>query len=101
MKPKLSLKVLYRSPVKTILTFILLAAVTFALFSQVMEYAVTSREMKKAVELYDGVGSIEVLPINETVVKAGNAPIYIFSDERVPTDHLPEMYADAYRQLGY
>ena len=50
MKPKLSLKVLYRSPVKTILTFILLAAVTFALFSQVMEYAVTSREMKKAVE---------------------------------------------------
>ena len=44
MKLKIALKTLYRSPVRTILTFILLAAVTFALFSQVMEYANTKEE---------------------------------------------------------
>ena len=43
MKTKISLKTLYRSPVKTVLTFILLAAVTFALFSQVLEYVVNAQ----------------------------------------------------------
>ena len=60
MKPKYSLKTLYRSPVKTILTFILLAAVTFALFSQVMEYTIASREMQKAAERYEGIATAEI-----------------------------------------
>ena len=60
MNAKLSLKTLYRSPVRMILTFILLVAVTFTLFSQVLEHAVTVREIDKAAEQYDGVGAVEV-----------------------------------------
>ena len=62
MKPKYSLKTLYRSPVRMILTFILLVAVTFTLFSQILEHAVTVREIDKAAERYDGVGAVEVFP---------------------------------------
>ena len=58
MKPKLSLKTLFRSPVKTVLTFLLILAVTFSLFSQVLEYSVAKREMEKAVAEYKGVGSV-------------------------------------------
>ena len=60
MKVTLSLKTLYRSPVRMILTFILLVAVTFTLFSQVLEHAVTVREIDKAAQAYDGVGAVEV-----------------------------------------
>ena len=52
MKSRIALKTLYRSPVRMILTFILLAAVTFALVSQVLEHAVTVREMNSAVNEY-------------------------------------------------
>ena len=62
MRPKLALKTLYRSPVRTVLTFILLAAVTFALFSQVIEYAIATREMKKAVEDLMSYGKIKNIP---------------------------------------
>ena len=37
---------------KTLVTFLLVAAVTFALFSQVAEFAVTSRELDKLSENY-------------------------------------------------
>ena len=60
MKAKQSLKTLYRSPVRMILTFILVVAVTFTLFSQVLEHAVTVREIDKAAQSYDGVGAVEV-----------------------------------------
>ena len=100
MKPKLSLKILYRSPVKTILTFILLVAVTFALFSQVLEYSVAKREMEKAVESYKGTGSV----VNGAfVADIRSEPGYMYSDERVPQgvipDELMELYQ--YRNLGY
>ena len=54
MKAKISIKTLYRSPVRMVLTFVLLVAVTFTLFSQVLEHAVTVREIDKAAEQYDG-----------------------------------------------
>lgn len=99
MRPALSLKTLYRSPVRTVLTFILLAAVTFALFSQVMEYSVAKREMKKAVELYDGVGSIEFSQFtqNEETIQ----PFYIFGDERVPQGALPDGMYEEFSKYGY
>jgi ABC-type lipoprotein release transport system permease subunit len=55
MRPKQLLKSLFRTPFKTILTFLLIAAASFALFSRVTDYAVTSREMKEAVSHYRGV----------------------------------------------
>ncbi|MBQ8830747.1 MAG: hypothetical protein IJ017_04025 [Oscillospiraceae bacterium] len=98
MRPKLSLKTLYRSPVRTILTFILLAAVTFALVSQVLEYSVAKRETEKAVELYDGILNIEsgkFTGTNESV------PAYIYSDKRVSQGVLPTTFYERYQNLGY
>ena len=96
MKPKYSLKTLYRSPVRTILTFILLAAVTFALFSQVMEYAIANREMKKAVEQYDGVMTVQ--SANPANTDASN-PQYMYADTRVSVDNLPKFLAEGFRHL--
>ena len=60
MKTSLAMKTLYRSPVKTILTFVLLGTVMFALFTQAAENAVTSRELASAAEQYYGVGTVEI-----------------------------------------
>ena len=59
MRPLLSLKTLLRSPVSTILTFLLLAAASFALFSRVTDYAVTSREAARAASYYRGVAALD------------------------------------------
>ena len=98
MKPKYSLKTLYRSPVRTALTFILLAAVTFALCSQVLEYSVAKREMGKMVALYDG-----VLNVSQDTYKDGDrsAPEYIYADERVEQSVLPDEIYNEYKKLGY
>ena len=96
MKAKLSLKTLYRSPVRTILTFILLAAVTFALFSQVLEYSIADREMKKAVEQYDGVLSVWKYPPGYNYT---GDPLYMFTDPRVSTAQLPEYFQEEYPKL--
>ncbi|MBQ8830491.1 MAG: hypothetical protein IJ017_02710 [Oscillospiraceae bacterium] len=100
MKPKLSLKTLYRSPVRTVLTFILLAAVTFALFAQVIEYSVAEREMKKAVEQYDGVLTVESSPLNKDAAES-HTPAYMFSDERVSVSHLSPYLQEYFRSLAY
>ncbi|MCL1824097.1 MAG: hypothetical protein FWG44_07835, partial [Oscillospiraceae bacterium] len=55
MRPSLAFKTLLRTPVKTIITFLLIAAASFALFSRVTDYAVTSREMRNVVSNYRGV----------------------------------------------
>jgi len=59
MKASLPFKTLFRSPVKTALTFVLLAAVSFAFFTCMAEYAVTSREFKNAALQYRGVDAAE------------------------------------------
>lgn len=100
MNPKLSLKTLLRSPARTVLIFILLTAVTFALFSQVMEYSITSREIKKAVGLYNGVTAVENTPVPEEAKDMG-IPLFMFSDERVNAAVLPEYWRDIYENIGY
>ena len=62
MRPLLSIKMLFRSPIKTLVTFLLLTAISFALFARVLDYAATSREFEQAVQNYRGVGVIEVAP---------------------------------------
>jgi len=85
MRAKLSLKTLYRSPVRMILTFILLVAVTFTLFSQVLEHAVTVREIDKAAEQYDGVGAVEVSPAKTKSSEGCYTELstYIWNDPRI------------------
>jgi len=100
MKPSLSLKTLYRSPVRTVLTFILLAAVTFTLFSQVLEHAVTVREIDKAAEQYDGVGAVEVSPVKNALFGSlyTEVPHTILNDERVDRTNIPY---DQYWEVKY
>ena len=59
MRPSLSLKTLLRTPAKTIITFLLIAAASFALFSRVTDYAITSREMKQKEARYIGVVALD------------------------------------------
>lgn len=44
---------------KTLLTFLLIAAASFALFSRVTDYAVTTRETESAESLYHAVASLD------------------------------------------
>ena len=60
MRKSLVLKTLFRTPIKTILTFLLIAAASFALFSRVTDYAVTSREAASAESFYHGVAALDL-----------------------------------------
>jgi hypothetical protein len=59
MRPSLSLKTLLRTPFKTIMTFLLLALTSFALFSRIADFSVTAREMKKVEDSYNSVIAID------------------------------------------
>lgn len=58
MRKSIALKALLRAPLKTVLTFFLIAAASFALFSRVTDYAVTTRETENAKNLYHAVASL-------------------------------------------
>ncbi len=55
MKPTKSLKSLYRSPVKTAVTLLLLAATAFLFLYNLAEYSVADREYREARDKYEGV----------------------------------------------
>ena len=93
MRPSLSLATLFRSPARTILTFVLLGAVSFALFMQVGEYAITRRELNNAALLYRGVGVAETTTPAEADMLS---PFYIESDPRIS-----ENYTDEEKELSY
>lgn len=59
MRPLLSLKTLYRTPIRTILTFALIAAAAFALFSRVADYTIMSRELDRAGSFYRGTAILD------------------------------------------
>lgn len=62
MRIRLSIYTLFRTPVRTALSIVLLGVVTFALFSQATEYAITQRELNKAASKYFGLGTVEITP---------------------------------------
>ena len=59
MRPALSLKTLFRAPFKTVITFLLIAAASFAVFYRVADYTVTRREMTRAIGYYRGVVALD------------------------------------------
>lgn len=59
MRPGLSLKTLFRAPFKTLVTFLLIAAASFAVFYRVADYTVTQREMTRAISYYRGVAALD------------------------------------------
>jgi len=65
------LKTLLRSPVKTLLTLLLMTTASFAVFSRVTEYSVTNRELGKLTSRYRGVAAIDTGVTNVGVINAG------------------------------
>lgn len=59
MRKTTSLKTVLRSPLKAMLTFLLIVAASFAMFSRVTDYAVTSRVIKNAESSYHGVAALD------------------------------------------
>ena len=76
MRKSIALKTLLRSPVKSLLTFLLIAAASFALFSRVTDYAVTTREAEHAKSLYHAVASldneVQDIPMETKAVQSAN-----------------------------
>lgn len=66
MRTALSLKMLLRAPLRTLITLLLLIAVSFGLLSCVCEYAVIRREMKKAMSYYQGIAVLDTGVPNTT-----------------------------------
>lgn len=85
MKRLQSIKTLFHTPVKTFLTFLLLAIVMFSLFSRTGEYSITSRETKNVAKEYQGVGSVEIAPVSDTFP---SFPTYMYADPRLSQDYI-------------
>ena len=82
MRTPLILKQLLRSPLKTAVTFLLIAVLIFSLFIQMSEYFKTEAEFKTTVDSYSGTGYVEYRP---AVYKGGKlaAADYIWTDPRL------------------
>ena len=93
----MSLLALLRSPARTVLTFVLLAAVSFAFFMQVSQYAVTKREFNKAALQYRGVGAAEVAPPHAVTADGAN---YLETDPRISGDYSDEQRKYYYMSFG-
>ena len=61
------MKSLLRSPLKTVLTLLLLSAAAFLLLYNLSEYAATDRQYREAREHYEGVLTVEEAPVPEQV----------------------------------
>jgi len=59
MRPSLSLKTMLRTPIRTLITFLLLAAASFAMISRVAEYTIISREINRAAASYHGTVALD------------------------------------------
>lgn len=103
MKPSLSIKTLLRSPARTILTFILLGVVTFALLSQTAEYAITAREFNEAARRYVGIGTAEITPPLPSEKYNPGLPIPMERphaiEEGIDTSGIIEPFKDTYQPL--
>ncbi len=83
MKPTKSLKSLYRSPLKTAVTLLLLAAAAFLFLYNLGEYSVSDREYREARDKYEGVLTVEEQQVTD------NSSIYdlfLLADETGRTD---------------
>ena len=104
------LKTLLRSPLKTMMTFLLIVAASFALFSKVTDYAITMRESAKAEGFYNGVAALDnsvpsmyfdeyyfqpdpkPWPSDEKLEELSSLPGVTLADTRYSTDGLVEDY---------
>ena len=112
MRTSLSVKMLLRTPLKTLLTFLLIAATAYMLFFCVAEYVVTSREFERVIAFYKGIGAVEVeaAQVYRFSVNRGyredytysvdmGTDFYLYTDERLFFNPYEDI-ADKYRYIG-
>lgn len=106
MRKNLALKTLWRTPLKTTLTFLLLAAGSFTLFSRVTDYATSTRESSKAESFYYGVAALDnstppighyypepkAWPDDTQIQEFSSLPGVTLADTRYTTDGFIEDY---------
>ena len=59
MRKSMALKMLFRSPLKALLTFLLVASASFALFSRITDYAITMQGTRNIESFYHCVASLD------------------------------------------
>ena len=102
------LKSLYRSPLKTALTLLLLAAAAFLFLYNLSEYSVSSREYREARDRYEGVLTVDSVPLKmETMGSAYD--YFLHTDPTNPAKtygkvnyadfHLPDVEAETVSTL--
>lgn len=103
MRPGLSLKILLRAPFKTLVTFLLIAAASFAVFYRVAEYTVTQREMTRAVSYYRGVAALDNGVYNTAMMLGSYLPNSIedsyYEKEKAPPAGLTKEQMAAFSSL--
>ena len=82
MKLRTSLRTLYRSPLRSILTLLLLTAAAFMFLYNLSEYVSSSRQYREARKHYQGVLTVEEEPVAEQVDARYN--FFILTDETNP-----------------
>ncbi len=98
VKPSKSLKTLYRSPVKTAVTLLLLAAAAFLFLYNLGEYAVSDREYREARDKYQGVLTVEeqAVPVNTSIYD-----FFLLTDETGRTETYGEKIWESDPALTY
>lgn len=90
MRKSIALKSLLRSPIKTLLTVLLIVAASFALFSRITDCAVTMREMVAAKDVYHGVAALDNTVPDRIVIEytqtGGTAAVSKVDDKPWPTE---------------
>ena len=82
---------LYRSPLKTVITLLLLAAAAFLFLYNLSEYSISDREYREARDKYEGVLTVEVGSVPDN---ASLFDFFLLTDETGRTDHYGEPLFD-------
>ena len=98
MKPLLILKTIFRTPLKTFFTFILLSLVMFSLITRVAEYSIIEREIKNAAKEYQGIGTVEISEVKESFP---HTPSYITTDPRLGEKYIYKSKDFAFHTTRY
>ena len=85
------LQSLFRSPLKTLITLLLLAAASFLFLYNLSEYSVSDREYREARDQYEGVLTVEAGSIPE---ESGVYDFFLLTDETGRTDVYGKVYLD-------
>ena len=93
MRTDLQLKSLYRSPLKTTLTLLLLAAAAFLFLYTLGEYAVSDREYREARDKYEGVLTVEEQPVQDIKTPFD---FFLLTDDTGRTDIYGKSFSDDY-----